>query len=207
MRKIFVLIACERSQVECSAFRALGANAFSCDIQRCAGNHPEWHIQGDVTPFLRGQRYFYTQDGKLHHAGRWDLIIAHPPCTYLSRVASPHLFRGGQLNELRHAYGLVARDFFYKCMNAQADKIAVENPTPNRIWELPKPTQIVQPYEFGHPYQKRTLLWLKNLPPLFPTIWSCGRKSWVANSRLPNTKSRSFEGIAKAMAEQWYPLL
>lgn len=205
--KKYVLIACERSQVECATFRAVGAIAFSCDIQACAGNHPEWHIQGDVTPFLKGQKYFKTTDGKEHHVRQWDLIIAHPPCTYLSRAGSTFLFPNGILDPIRHAHGIVAKCFFQKCIDAYATHVAVENPTPNKIWELPKPDQVLQPYEFGVPFQKRTLLWLRNLPPIIPTLYSCGRKSWVYNSRLPNTRSRSFENIAKAMAEQWFPLL
>ena len=205
--KKYVLIACERSQVECTAFRAVGAIAFSCDIQACAGNHPEWHIQGDVTPFLKGQRYFKTADGKEHHVSQWDLIIAHPPCTYLSRAGSTFLFPHGILDPIRHAHGIVAKCFFQTCLVSCATHVAVENPTPNKIWELPKPDQVLQPYEFGVPFQKRTLLWLRNLPPIMPTLYSSGRKSWVYNSRLPNTRSRSFEPIAKAMAEQWFPLL
>lgn len=203
----YALIACERSQVECSAFREQGVIAFSCDIQACAGGHPEWHIQGDVTPFLKGQRYFYTADGTLHHVKQWDLIIAHPPCTYLSKAGSTLLFPKGKLDPIRYAHGIVAKTFFQMCLDAKANFVAVENPTPNLIWELPKPNQVLQPYEFGHPFQKRTLLWLRNLPPIMPEVYSCGRKSWVYNSRLANTRSRSFENVAKAMARQWTPLL
>ena len=199
----YVLIACEESQTECIAFRQAGAAAFSCDIKACSGNHPEWHIRDDVTPFLKGRRYFKTCDGIEHHVPKWDLIIAHPPCTYLARSGAVHLRRGGQLDELRHAYGIVARDFFMKCLNACAAHVAVENPTPLAIFNLPPYTQAIEPYQFGEGYTKRTCLWLKNLPPLLPMVYSCQRKEWIRSTRKQGKRSKSFEGIARAMAVQW----
>lgn len=200
---LHVLIACECSQVETTAFRAAGAIAWSCDIKRCSGGHPEWHIQGDVTPLLRGQRYFYTQDGRLHHSPPFDLIIAHPPCTYLCRLGAVNLYKNGVLDELRHAQGIVARHFFQLCIDASAKYVAVENPIPLRRYNLPPYQQKLQPYEFGHNVSKATLLWLKNLPPLMATGITRCEESWVKKTRLQTTRSRAFEGIANAMAEQW----
>lgn len=205
--KKYVLIACEESQVECTEFRKLGVDAYSCDIQRPSGKHPEWHIQGDVTPFLKGRRVFYTNDGKLHRVLKWDLIIAHPPCTYLSKAGATSMFKGKQLNEHRYAYLVVARDFFMQCLSADAKYICVENPTPLKIAELPPHSQVVQPYEYGHPYTKRTCLWLKNLPTLMPEVFSTSRKSWVYLGGSQKHRSRSFKGIAAAMAKQWTPII
>lgn len=199
----YVLIACEESQTVCSAFREVGAEAYSLDLQECSGGHPEWHIRDFAERYLQGRRYFKTQDGTIHHVTQWDLIIAHPPCTYLSKASGIDIFK----NELRRAHGLVAVEFFQQCLDAKCDRVAVENPTPLKYWNLPKPTQVIQPYEFGANYQKRTLLWLRGLPPLLPTLWATGRKSWVYSSRKAKKRSKTFPGIAKAMAEQWFPLL
>lgn len=203
----YVLIACECSQVECAAFREIGCIAFSCDIKRQTGGHPEWHIQEDVTPFLKGRRYFNTNDGKLHHVPKWHLIIAHPPCTYLCNLSGVQLMKNGQRNEIRYAHGIVAREFFYKCINAACDCVAVENPTPLSLWQLPTPTQVIQPYQYGHPYSKRTCLWLRNLPPLLPELWTDGHTQYVRRSRLSSTRARAFSGIAKAMANQWHDVI
>ena len=199
-----VLVACEESQRVCTAFREKGHEAYSCDIVKCSGEHPEWHIQGDVLAVLNGRCSFKTADGTTHNIdGKWDLIIAHPPCTYLSKASGIDIRK----DELRRAHGLVAVEFFLKCLDAKCDRVAVENPTPLKYWNLPKPTQVIQPYEFGANYQKRTLLWLRGLPPLLPTLWATGRKSWVYSSRKAKKRSKTFPGIAKAMAEQWFPLL
>ena len=203
----YVLIACEESQTVCREFRRLGAVAFSCDIQKCSGGHDEWHIRENVLPFLRGRRYFTTEDRKIHHVPQWDLIIAHPPCTYISKAGSNHLVKNGQVNKIREAYGIVAVDFFQKCLDAKAKCVCVENPVPMARWGLPMATQIIGPWQFGHPYTKRTCLWLKNLPPLLPTIFAMPRKSWVRNTHLAKKRSKTFPGIAKAMAEQWFPLI
>ena len=217
-----VLVACEESQRVCMAFRELGHEAYSCDIQECSGGHPEWHIKDDALKYINGRCDFMTCDGITHEiSGRWDLLIAHPPCTYLSNAGACRLYpKKGQLNQERYQKGLEAKEFFMMFYNADCDKIAVENPIPSKIFDLPKYTQSIQPYEYGHPYSKKTCLWLKNLPPLKPTeIISgytpylpsgTGRKlkgtSYGAKEQDRNRKvmrSKTFPGIARAMAEQW----
>lgn len=217
-----VLVACEESQRVCMAFRELGHEAYSCDIQDCSGGHPEWHIKDDALKYINGRCSFVTCDGKAHEtSGKWDLLIAHPPCTYLSNAGACRLYPNkGQLNQERYQKGLEAKEFFMMFYNADCDKIAVENPIPSKIFDLPKYTQTIQPYEYGHPYSKKTCLWLKNLTPLKPTeIISdytpylpsgTGRKlkgtSYGAKEQDRNRKvmrSKTFPGIAKAMAEQW----
>ena len=229
-----VLIACEESQEVCKAFRARGHEAYSCDIQECSGGHPEWHIQGDVLGVINPMliidyesesgyfgTMFKTADGTSHHFdGKWDLIIAHPPCTHISNAGARWLFAGGELNEERYNRGLAAKDFFMKFLNADCDRIAVENPIPSSIYKLPQYTQIIQPYEYGHPWSKKTCLWLKGLPPLIPTDIVTDYKPFVSSGSYTKThdpkykgasrkggsaksRSKTFPGIAKAMAEQW----
>lgn len=217
-----VLVACEESQRVCTAFRERGHEAYSCDIIECSGGHPEWHIMQDVLPLLNGFCGFDTMDGVHHYIGRrWDLIIAHPPCTYLSNAGAARLFpRKGELNQERLQKGLEAKSFFMKFFEADCSRIAIENPIPTRIYELPAYTQTVQPYEHGEPYSKKTCLWLKNLPPLRPTniitenviSWVSGgskdshgnpRKQSGTSIRDSRRRSKTFPGIAKAMAEQW----
>ena len=205
--KKYILVACEESQTVCSAFREIGAIAFSCDIQRCSGGHEEWHIRDDALPFLRGQRYFTTEDKKLHHIPRWDLIICHPPCTYLSKAGACNLIKHGQVDKVREAYGIVAVDFFQQCLTANAKCVCVENPVPMKRWGLPLATQIIEPWQFGHPFTKKTCLWLKNLPPLLPTLFAVPNKQWVKCSSSAKKRSKTFSGIAKAMAEQWLPII
>lgn len=206
-----VLIACEESQAVCAAFRERGHEAYSCDIQECSGGHPEWHIQGDVMDWLG--------DG-------WDLIIAHPPCTYLSNMGANHLYMGTErikrqndvfrlMNEDRIRAAIRARDFFFAMLNAPCSKVAVENPVPSSIWQLPPPTQMVQPYFFGEPYKKKTYLWLRGLMPLQATdvveptgLWADGghgktTKMQTFGFRDPKKRAKTFPGIARAMAEQW----
>lgn len=217
-----VLIACEESQRVCMAFRERGHNAFSCDIQEPSGGHPEWHIKGDVllyiAPIFDNIR-FRTMDGKLHSIFKWDMIIAHPPCTYLSNAGARHLYKGGKLNQERFKIGMQAKSFFMAFYNAECDHICIENPIPSRCFELPKYSQIIQPYQFGHPYTKRTCLWLKGLPKLKPTnevepiaTWcpsgSYSHKHGEQHKGMFTTdsarnRSKTFEGIAQAMAEQW----
>lgn len=213
-----VLVACEESQEVCKAFRARGHEAYSCDIQEPSGGHPEWHVHGDALEAVRGGQ-ITTMDGEIHNVGKWDLLIAHPPCTYLSNAGARHLWKGHQLQADRVMQGIQARDFFMRFWLADVPMIAVENPTPSRVFSMPEYTQAIQPYEYGHPYKKKTCLWLKNLPKLKPTdviepvaTWcpsgSYGqkhRKEYLGMFTTDRAKNRAktFPGIAKAMAEQW----
>lgn len=215
-----ILVACEESQRVTVEFRRLGHNAFSCDIIDQSGGHPEWHIMQDVLPLLNGNCKFTTTDGAVHEIkGRWDMIIAFPPCTYLTNAGARHLWKGHKLNEERYAKGLAAKEFFMQIYNANCERIAVENPTPSRIYELPEKTQVIQPYQFGHPFTKRTQLWLKGLPKLEPTnivepertFCPSGSYSGKHNEKhkgiftkdRARNRSKTFPGIAKAMAQQW----
>jgi hypothetical protein len=207
-----VLVACEESQAVTIELRKLGHEAYSCDILPCSGGHPEWHIQQDVLPLLNGNCNFKTVDGVCHCiVGKWDMIIAFPPCTYLSNAGAVHLYKGHKLNEERYKKGLEAKKFFLKFYNADCPKIAIENPISSRIFQMPKCTQEIQPYQFGHPVQKKTRLWLKGLSKLKPTKivepqQSChNAHTWFSkggNERQRN-RAKTFPGIAKAMAEQW----
>lgn len=203
MRHLNVLIACEESQAECSAFRKLGHNAFSCDIQKCRrGGNPEWHIRGDVTPFLQGTTQFRTQDGRHHHLSRWHLIIAHPPCTYLCKISSVQLMKGGTVDPERLEKMMQAREFFFRCLNANAPFVAVENPLPMARANLPKPSCFIQPFWFSEPYSKKTLYWTKNLPPLMADAQAPTYKQYVHASR-GKYRSRTFPKVAEAIARQW----
>ena len=207
-----VLIACEESQAECIAFRRLGHRAFSCDIQK-ARYHDEWHIRGDVTPYLMGTTSFKTADGKRHRINHWDLIIAHPPCTYLCKVSSPlmyqeptirlHTIKGWRDVNINRWQNLKkAREFFMKCLNAKCHYLAVENPLPMAVAQLPKPTTFIHPSWFGVKYTKKTLYWLKNLPPVMPTIEFANPRSYHYCSR-GKYRSRTFPQVAEAIATQW----
>ena len=216
MRDINILVACEESQRVCEAFRKRGGKAYSCDIMECSGGHPEWHIMQDVIPLLNGKCSFKTMDGVEHSIdGKWDLIIAHPPCTYLSNAGARFLYPKGVLNEERLAKGMIAKDFFMHFYNADCDRIAIENPIPSKVYGLPPYTQTIQPWMFGHPVQKKTCLWLNGLPELQPTNVVEERQStkipgnWFNSGGKERQKNRAktFPGIAKAMAEQWMPLL
>lgn len=201
-----ILVACEESQAVTIEMRRLGHEAYSCDIQECSGGHPEWHIVGDVLPLLDGSCEFKTMDGHYHTIDdRWDMLIAHPPCTFLSNCGATWLFpRKGELNQERYEKGLKAKDFFMRFYRADCEKICIENPIPTRIYNLPPYTQIVQPYEHGHPFSKKTCLWLKGLPKLQPTeIVTENIISWVSKFRDSKIRSKTFPGIARAMAEQW----
>jgi site-specific DNA-cytosine methylase len=212
-----VLVACEESQEVCKAFRALGHRAFSCDLQECSGGHPEWHICGDVLPLLNGDCWFVTSDLHTHtHTGAWDLIIAHPPCTDLAVSGARHF-------EQKQKDGRQQRSIvlFMEMALANCPRIAVENPVGIMSSAWKKPTQIIQPYEFGDPHRKTTCLWLKGLPPLKPTkIVEPTLRSYICKNGkkvtfdtmfcettpgVPRAKTRSktFPGIARAMAEQW----
>lgn len=218
-----ILVACEESQTVCKAFRELGHAAYSCDVVECSGGHPEWHIHDDALEYINGNGFanvFRTQDGCFHSfPNKWDLIIAHPPCTYLSNAGARHLWKNHQLNKDRFDKGMAAKDFFLAFLNADCDYIAVENPVPSKVFELPMYTQIIQPYEYGYPYSKRTCLWLKGLPQLKPTNIVAPVATWCPSSsysRLHAEKyrgmftvdrsrkrSKTFAGIAEAMAVQW----
>ena len=221
VKRMNVLIACEESQRVCMAFRAKGHTAFSADIQECSGGHPEWHIKGDCLPLLNGNCTFTTEDGHTHtQSGRWDLIIAHPPCTYLSNAGAARLYpKKGELNIERYNKGLEAKEFFLRFINADCEHIAVENPIPTKVYNLPKYTQTIQPFWFGDPYSKKTCLWLKNLPLLEPTNMVEPICSWVSGGskdkygnkrnntgtkiRDAKTRSKTFPGIAQAFADFW----
>lgn len=202
-RKLYVLIACEESQAECKAFRDLGHIAFSCDIQPCrpTGN-PYWHIQADVTNLLHGDTAFRVQAGFLRCVPKWDLIIAHPPCTYLCKVSSVRMVVRGQVNPVRYQKMLQARDFFFTCLNADAPYVAVENPLPMARAQLPRPSCFIHPSWFGVKYTKKTLYWLKNLPPIMPEVEHPNPKCFVRASR-GKYRSRTFPEVARAIARQW----
>jgi len=207
-----LLVCCEESQRVCTAFRERGWEAYSCDIEPYSGGHPEWHIQQDVLPLINGDCEFDTVDG-VHHVidGEWDLLICHPPCTYLSNAGARHLWKEHILNQERYAKGLEAKEFFMKFINAKCEHIVVENPTPSKVYNLPPYQQTIQPYEYGHPFKKTTRLWEKGVPQLIPTNIVEQREStkiagnWYNKGGKERQKNRSktFEGIAKAMAEQW----
>lgn len=213
-RPLNVLIACEESQTECKAFRALGHNAFSCDIQRCSRHgHPEWHICGDVSPFLAGRTAFYVMTGERHNVGHWDLIIAHPPCTYLCKLSSVQLRKNADcwrftatgwqgVNCDRFEKMQAARAFFLTCLNACAPYVAVENPLPMRMANLPPATCYAAPSWFGVKYTKKTLYWLRNLPPIIGGQQHPTPKSFVNCSR-GKYRSRTFPQLADALARQW----
>lgn len=218
-----VLVACEESQRVCIAFREKGHEAYSCDIQPCSGGHPEWHIQGDCVGLLNGNCSFFTQDMGIHTiTGKWDMIIAHPPCTYLTVTANRWLDTGkyGEKAWNRIVEQRKAIAFFYKFIMADCEKIAIENPLGVLSTAYRECDQIIQPWQFGDPYEKRTCLWLKGLRKLNPTkivtppprkkFKSCNSlpEWYVELARLPKEersreRSKTFPGIAKAMAEQW----
>ena len=218
-----VLIACAQSQAVCKAFRKRGHEAYSCDVVECSGGHPEWHIMQDVIPLLDGNSEFETVDGTKHKIdGKWDLIIAHPPCTYLCMSSQKHcnVEVYGQKAVERIAKRDEAVEFFMQFVNADCDKIAIENPVGVMTRYYRKADQYIQPLQFGHPTTKRTGLWLKNLPKLTPTkiveqefhVSRTGRKwdKWFWDSSViqdraerSRFRSKTFEGIAEAMAEQW----
>ncbi len=217
-----ILIACEESQAVCKAFRALGHEAYSCDLKPCSGGHPEWHIQQDVLPLL--------------NCG-WDMLIAFPDCTYLCASGMHWTTRG--LRDPQLTWDAI--DFAKAIWDADCPKIAIENPVGALSRAIRKPDQYIQPYMFGDDASKKTCLWLKGLPPLQPTeivegkLYCCGKElePGVGKYSCPNClginkakrrwgnqtasgqnrlgpsadramlRSRTYPGIAKAMAEQW----
>ena len=204
-----VLIACEESQTVCKAFRARGHEAYSCDIQEPSGGHPEWHILGDALEAIKGGT-IVTMDGQTHDVGKWDLLIAHPPCTDLA--ASGARWFPEKQRTFAQQKSIV---FFMRFALAPVDKIATENPVGIMSTVYVRPDQIVQPWMFGHPEQKATCLWLKGLPKLVPTKnvreemlqlpQRLREKNHWCSPRPGRAKIRSktYPGIAAAMAEQW----
>lgn len=198
-----VLVACEESQTVCKAFRTRGHEAYSADIQEPSGGHPEWHILGDVLPLIDGDCAFTTMDGQQHRIdGEWDMIIAHPPCTDLA-VSGARWF-AEKREDGRQQKSI---EFFMQFANAKCNRIVIENPVSimSSVWR--KPDQIIQPWQFGHGETKATCLWLFGLPKLKPTNIVEGRehKVWRMPPGKDRAKERSktFPGIAAAMAEQW----
>ena len=204
-----VLVACEESQTVCKAFRERGHEAYSCDIQEPSGGHPEWHIKADAIEILFSQK--------------WDLVIAHPPCTYLSNAGACRLYpKAGEIDKDRYIKWLKGKEFFmaFWWYGKNGGRIAIENPIPSKVFELPEKSQVIQPYLYGDPYTKKTYLWLFNLPKLQPTniveerrLYVCGNaeiwKKQAANGvvygkeKSAKHRSKTFPGIAAAMAEQW----
>ena len=182
-----ILVACEESQAVTKELRRLGHEAYSCDIQECSGGHPEWHLQQDVLPLLNE---------------KWDMIIAFPPCTDLA-------VSGARWFPEKRADGRQQRSigFFMQFVNADCPKIAIENPIGIMSSEYRKPDQIIQPWQFGHGETKATCLWLKGLPKLIPTEIVGGREQRVwkmpPGPERAKERSKTFPGIARAMAEQW----
>lgn len=222
-----VLVACEESQRVCTAFRERGHNAFSCDIQEPSGGHPEWHILGDALKAIEGGKVT-TMDGAVHDIGRWDLLIAHPPCTYLSnvhtkgfslRVTSPEKVVQRWIDRAK------ADVFFMQFIGADVPKICVENPVGFMNTAYRKPDMIIHPYMFACGYNdtenyvtKATCLWTKGLPKLktnnlekpdnaklYGRHPSGKARTWEESINCDRSRMRSktFPGIAKAMAEQW----
>lgn len=218
-----ILVACEESQRVTMEFRARGHEAYSCDIIDCSGGHPEWHIKEDVLPLLNGNCEFKTEDGTTHEVnGKWDMIIAFPPCTYLTVTGNRwfNVERYGEKALKRIEDRKDAIKFFLSFANADCDKIAIENPVGVMSSEWRKPNQIINPWQFGDPFEKKTCVWLKGLPNLEATDvveiperkqFASGKSmpAWYADAfRLPKEeraklRSKTFPGIARAMAEQW----
>ena len=199
-----ILVACEESQAVTKELRRLGHEAYSCDIIECSGGHPEWHLQVDALELLKM---------------KWDMIIAFPPCTYMANSGAVRMRVKGQIQPERFEKAMEAKKFFMQFYNADCPRIAIENPTPMKIIGLPQYNQVIQPYQFGHPYSKRTCLWLKGLPPLIPTEIIENHEPYVnggfkdahgnymrfrgRKERDAKTRAKTFPGIARAMAEQW----
>ena len=227
-----ILVACEESQAVTTELRKLSHEAYSCEIIDQSGGHPEWHIQCDVLPLLDGYCAFKTCDGTKHNlSDRWDMIIAFPPCTYLTSAGTRHYSL--KMNPPEKVAARIkerekAAEFFLSFANADCDRIAIENPVGHMNTHYRKPNQIIHPYYFGEPVQKRTCLWLKGLRELTPTnmlpapepIYICqgekckGKKiNWCeamktgkgkgTQEERAKARSKTFPGIAKAMAEQW----
>lgn len=232
-----ILVACEESQAVTIELRRLGHEAYSCDIQDCSGGHPEWHIKGDALKIINPEWYdgrygwvphieFETVDGEWHQFdAKWDMIIAHPPCQKLSNAGAVNLGRKQgvcatqEWKDKFFADRQKAAEFFLSFINADCEKICVENPDGYMNTHYKKPTQHIEPYMFGHPWKKKTGLWLKGLPQLVPTEIVEPTGKWVQQNKMgrpakseawkvvghrdAKIRSKTFPGIARAMAEQW----
>lgn len=218
-----LLVACEESQRVCTAFREKGHEAYRCDIIECSGGHPEWHIKADVLPLLNGNCKFITMDGTEHEInGKWDMIIAHPPCTYLT-VSGNRWFdieKYGEKAKERHRLREEAIAFFMHFVYADCDRIAVENPVGVMSIVYRKPDCIYNPYDFENETEcKKTCLWLKGLPTLKATrlipltkeerttflhkAYFDGKYFRYNSRETAIIRSKTPIGVAKAMAEQW----
>lgn len=228
-----VLVACEESQATTKALRALGHEAYSCDLLQCSGGHPEWHFNCDVFEIIKNNGGI-AQNGDTIQVDKWDLMIAHPPCTYLASSGAQWYYhpedRHLPVNERRPHPRYPNRaqdrqdaiDFFTALYNVPIERIAIENPVGIMSTHLRKPDQIVQPWQFGDEATKTTCFWLKNLPPLNPTkivgkgemvVLGSGKKmpKWYSDAltqaKTPeerrNLRSKTFKGMADAMASQW----
>lgn len=218
-----ILVACEESQAVTIELRRLGHEAYSCDLEPCSGGHPEWHIQGDVLPIINGNCEFETADGQRQRIdGKWDLIIAHPPCTYLTVTGNRwfNVERYGDRAEKRIKDREEAAKFFMAFVNANCAHVAIENPVGYMSTYWRKPDQIIQPWMFGDSAEKKTCLWLKGLRCLMETNvvnppervkFDSGKSmpKWYADAwhlskeERAKLRSKTFPGIARAMAEQW----
>lgn len=221
-----VLVACEESQAVTKEFRRLGHEAYSCDIIPCSGGHPEWHIMGDALSLLNRNKeegmMFHTMDGKSHFVWFWDMLIAFPPCTYLTVTGNRwfNVERYGEKAIQRHRDRAEAAAFFMAFANADCPRIAIENPIGHMSTAYRKPDQIIHPYMFGDPARKATCIWLKGLKPLEPTNivdpviikykngkgtdnpWHMETMSLPRDERA-KARSKTWRGIAEAMAAQW----
>jgi hypothetical protein len=222
-----IILGCEESQSVCIEMRKKGHNAYSCDIQECSGGHPEWHIQADIFEVIKGG-YFVTQFGNIVFIDKWDLGIFFPPCTYLSYVGNRWLDieKYGQKAIERSEKRELAKEFFLSLLNCNIPKVAIENPR-GYVMEFLKPTQIIQPYYFGDSFSKATCLWLKGLPKLYHNkianlfdnsvthvfkgemtknggLWmNTAEVLSMPQSERSKVRSKTFPGIARAMADQW----
>ena len=226
-----VLIACEESQSITKEFRALGIEAYSCDLLPCSGGHPEWHFKTDVLRIIKN-RWGILENGEDVFIDKWEMMIAHPPCTYLSVAGAWAMYnKDGSINRIRERLQNEALDFVKQLMDSPIDRIAIENPISVIRSKIKKPDQIVHPYHFGHKASKSTCLWLKNLPLLKHTNvvekgefkeWTdrkTGKKKkqalWIydilntakTKEERQTLRSKTFKGMAEAMAQQWGKLL
>lgn len=223
-----ILVACEESQKVTMEMRARGHEAYSCDLIDCSGNHPEWHIKGDALTLINGDCEFETVDGTQHKVeGKWDMLIAFPPCTYLTVTGNRwfNVERYGDKAIQRLKDREFGKWFFMQFVNADCERIAIENPIGVMSTEYRKPDQIIHPWMFGDNVTKATCLWLKNLQKLIPIVNEKPEveyKEWISKDgkkkrqakwyfdalNLPpaeraKARSKTFDGIAKAMAETW----